>query len=150
MPRKGILVIDDNAINLRIAELALQLGGFNVRTATDAISGLSILRDWVPAAILVDLRMPGMDGMGFIKAFRSMRGRAAVPVIAMSSYDAPHRTQLEKLGFNGFIGKPMSPREFCQQVNRFLGGPAAGVALAPGPIPASTQATWVVRRERLP
>jgi CheY-like chemotaxis protein len=134
MPRKAILLIDDNAINLRIAELTLQLGGFNVRGVSTALAALQILGGWTPDAILVDLRMPGMDGMAFIKALRSGAGTRGVPVIAMSAYDAPHPTQLEKLGFSGFIGKPMSPREFCQQVNRFLGDPAAGVASVAGAV----------------
>lgn len=152
MPRKAILLIDDNAINLRIAELTLQLGGFNVRAVSGAVGALQILGGWTPDAILVDLRMPGMDGVAFIKALRSVAGTTAMPVIAMSAYDSPHRTQLEKLGFSGFIGKPMSPREFCQQVNRFLGDPAAGAAPVPGPValPFSTLATNEPRREPLP
>lgn len=145
MSRKGILVIDDNTINLRIAELTLQLGGFNVRTAPDAAEALDILGDWIPDAVLVDLRMPGMDGAGFIKALRSMKGILSLPVIAMSAYDAPSPAQLGKLGFNGFIGKPMSPREFCQQVNRLLGDPPVGAAPPPGPLPSGTRATgWVL------
>jgi CheY-like chemotaxis protein len=129
--RKGILIIDDNAINLRIAELTLQLGGFNVSTASDAVSALNILGNWTPDAILVDLRMPGMDGMGFIKALRSTPRTAAVVVIAMSAYYPPHSAVLEKPGFNGFIGKPMSPRDFCQRVSRFLGDPASPPSTAP-------------------
>lgn len=133
MPRRAILVIDDNAINLRIAELALRLGGFNVRTASDAGEALKILGGWIPDVILVDLRMPGMDGMAFIMALRSVAGKTAMPIIAMSAHDSPHRTQLEKLGLSRFIGKPTSPSEICRKVNRFLGNPAAD-----SPVPGLT------------
>lgn len=136
MPRKQILVIDDNPINLRIAALTLELGDFVVRTARDAGSALEMLETWAPDAIAVDIHMPGMGGLSFIRALRQRPAKLPIPVIAMSAYDPPPRLQLERLGFCGFIGKPMAPRDFCQQLNCLIEPPTASAEPVPGVAPA--------------
>lgn len=128
MPLKKILLIDDNPINLRIAKLTMELGGFSVCTAPDAGGALRMLDSWIPDAIVVDLKMPGMDGLSFMQVLQANSEKSCIPVIAMSAYDPPSRARLEQLGFRGFIGKPMVPSVFCQQLQRIFEKPAANVA----------------------
>jgi two-component system cell cycle response regulator DivK len=121
MTRKSVLVVDDNPTNLRIARLTLETGGFVVREAPDAVGALTILAGWTPDVVVVDLRMPGTDGHSLLQAIRDIPALHAVPVIAMSAYDAPSEARITALGFSGFIGKPMSPSEFCQHIERLIG-----------------------------
>jgi len=79
MPRSILIVDDDEAVIQTFARM-LELEGYAVRTALNAESGLKEAREYLPDAIILDLRMPLMDGLGFLRRLRTYAGQESTPV----------------------------------------------------------------------
>jgi two-component system, response regulator, stage 0 sporulation protein F len=102
-----ILVVDDDLAILTSLSMWLHDDGLEVVTASNGLEALDRVRDQVPAAIVLDLRMPVMSGPEFLDACRNAVPPISVPVIAMSAY---HRNQpTEALGVQTYLAKPFSP-----------------------------------------
>ena len=75
-----------------------------------------------PAAVLLDLAMPRMDGLEFARAFRALPGCRAVPIIALSAHAlSEDRERARQAGCDGYLAKPVEPRKVLEEVARFLG-----------------------------
>jgi len=86
-------------------------------TADNAEDGLAIAREKAPKLILMDIQLPGMDGVTALAQLRSDAATAQVPVVAMTaSVMREDRERFDKAGFDGFITKPIDVRTFPQQV----------------------------------
>jgi two-component system cell cycle response regulator DivK len=102
---------------MKLARDLLQYHGFTVVAATSAEDGLALARAQPPALILMDIQLPGMDGVTALSHLRSEPGTSAVPVVAMTaSVMKEDRVRFENAGFDGFITKPIDVRAFPQQV----------------------------------
>jgi CheY-like chemotaxis protein len=125
-PRTGgrsslILVIDDELANLALAKALLESEGFEVRTATDAISAFEVLKGCDPALILMDIQLPGMDGWELTKRLKRSMATGHIPVIALTAYGrAGDEQRARESGFVEFVGKPVSTRELPNIVRRHL------------------------------
>lgn len=100
IPASILIVDDDEAVTQTFARM-LRMEGFTVRTAVNAESGLSEASEYRPDAIILDLRMPLIDGLGFLKRLRAMEGQRTVPVaIVTGDYflDDTVSAELEQLG----------------------------------------------------
>jgi CheY-like chemotaxis protein len=81
-----VLIVDDNAQNLKLARLVLAGAGFDVRTATNAEEALRLLEDLHPRAILMDIQLPGMNGLELTRLLKADPGRRDIRILALTAY----------------------------------------------------------------
>ena len=116
-----ILIIEDNERNLKLVRDVLQFNGFQTAEARTAEDGLALASASPPDLVLLDLQLPGIDG---IEAFRQLRGSpptAAVPVVAVTALAMKDdRERVLRAGFDGYLEKPISVRTLPDQVRAFL------------------------------
>lgn len=103
-----LLVVDDNAANLKLARVLLQQEGYAVRTAGDAEEALELLASWVPALILMDIQLPGLDGLALTRRLKADPRYARVVVIALTAYAMPgDDDKAYAAGCDGYVAKPI-------------------------------------------
>ena len=116
-----ILIIEDNERNLKLVRDVLQFNGFQTAEARTAEDGLALASASPPDLVLLDLQLPGIDGM---EAFRQLRGSpptAGIPVVALTALAMKDdRERVLRAGFDGYLEKPISVRELPSQVRAFL------------------------------
>ena len=116
-----ILIIEDNERNLKLVRDVLQFNGFQTAEARTAEDGLALASASPPDLVLLDLMLPGIDGM---EAFRQLRGSpptAGVPVVAVTALAMKDdRERVLRAGFDGYLEKPISVRALPDQVRAFL------------------------------
>jgi len=112
-----ILIVEDNDKNMKLARDLLRFHGFTTIEATNAEDGLEIARAQTPGLVLMDVQLPGMDGVTALGHLRADARTAKIPVVAMTaSVMKEDRERFDKAGFDGFITKPIDVRSFPQQV----------------------------------
>jgi two-component system cell cycle response regulator DivK len=112
-----ILVVEDNAANMTLATFLLQSAGHVVLAATDAEAGVALAREWRPALILMDIQLPGMDGLDAIAMLRRDETTRAIPIIALTALAMKgDEERIRASGCDGYIAKPMRYREFLATV----------------------------------
>ena len=112
-----ILIVEDNEKNMKLARDLLQYHGFATIEATNGEDGIALARDRRPALVLMDIQLPGMDGVNALEQLRTDAMTARIPVVAMTaSVMKEDRERFDKAGFDGFITKPIDVRAFPQQV----------------------------------
>jgi response regulator RpfG family c-di-GMP phosphodiesterase len=117
----NVFVIDDAQINLKTYEKLIRNLDVNVLTFTKATDALSALRQFEPDLVIVDYRMPGMDGIEFIVEFRAVPGRRETPIIMLTAErDIEVRRRAIDLGAADFLNKPADPVEFAARVRNLL------------------------------
>jgi chemosensory pili system protein ChpA (sensor histidine kinase/response regulator) len=116
------MVVDDSLTVRKVTSRLLEREGFRVATAKDGLDALEQLRETLPAALLVDIEMPRMDGFDFTRALRGDPRTRALPIIMISSRTAEkHRSQAAALGVNVFLGKPYQEAELLEHLRAHLG-----------------------------
>ncbi len=123
LPGSPILLIDDNVQNLALLQKTLEWNGFNnIRCCQSGIEGLLALEDFKPHLIILDLRMPGMDGFGFLEAMnREPQGEVFIPVLVFTAdLTPPARNRALSLGASDFLTKPGDAIEIKLRVRNFL------------------------------
>ena len=115
-----ILIVEDNEKNLKLARDLLQYHGFRTIEATDAETGLRVAADQQPDVILMDIKLPGMDGVTALDHLRANPATAGIRVVAVTASVMPvDRERFEAAGFDGFIVKPIDVKAFPGQVLSF-------------------------------
>jgi DNA-binding response OmpR family regulator len=99
-----VLVVEDDPDLLSIIEMVLVEEGYRVRTAAEGRAALARIAEEMPALVLLDMRMPGMDGWEFAREFRARHGRAAPIVVVTAAEDA--RGRAEEIDADGWLAKP--------------------------------------------
>ena len=116
-----ILVVDDTPDNLGVAKATLQFHGIDVQVATSGEEGLRMLQDFSPAALLLDIRMPTMDGWAVLKSIRANPATAHIAIIAITAYAMMGDEEaILAGGFDGYIPKPIDVLKFADQINNIL------------------------------
>lgn len=112
-----ILIVEDNPANMTLAKFLLQSAGHEVVTATDAESGVALARSGQPDLVLMDIQLPGMDGLeatALLKAEQSTRG---IPVIALTALAMKgDEERIRAAGCDGYIAKPLAYKEFLATI----------------------------------
>jgi DNA-binding response OmpR family regulator len=103
-PSPLVLVVEDDPDLLALVEMVLVEDGYRVRTAPEGGAALSEVANEMPALVLLDMRMPGMDGWEFAREFRARHGRAAPIVVVTAAEDA--RRRAEEIEADGWLAKP--------------------------------------------
>jgi two-component system cell cycle response regulator DivK len=112
-----ILIVEDNPANMSLAVFLLQSVGHTVLTATDAEAGLTLARAEQPELILMDIQLPGMDGLEAIALLKRDDGTRAIPVIALTALAMKgDEERIRASGCEGYIAKPMRYKEFLATV----------------------------------
>jgi CheY-like chemotaxis protein len=118
-----ILIIEDNERNLKLVRDVLQFNGFRTAEARTAEDGLALARSRTPDLVLLDLQLPGIDGMEAFQKLRESPPTAGIPVVAVTAFAMKDdRERVLRAGFNGYLEKPISVRELPHQVRTFLTG----------------------------
>ena len=115
-----ILIVEDNEKNLKSERVLLQYHGFRTIEATDAETGLRVAADQQPDVILMDIKLPGMDGVTALDHLRANPATAGIRVVAVTASVMPvDRERFEAAGFDGCIVKPIDVKAFPGQVLSF-------------------------------
>jgi CheY-like chemotaxis protein len=118
-----VLVIDDDPDIRKLLSAALEKQGLLVETAQDGESGITSAEQHGPSLILLDMRLPGMDGFAVLRALKGSEKTASIPVIAMtgsSDLKANARARLLALGASDFIAKPFDMDRLVQEIRIFM------------------------------
>jgi len=117
-----ILVVEDNAANMKLASLLLGNAGHSVLSAVDAEEGLLLARKERPDLILMDIQLPGMDGLAATVLLKDDPVTAGIPVIAVTAMAmTSDREKTEDAGCDGYISKPLRYRELYAAIDLLLG-----------------------------
>ena len=119
---KRILIVEDNEKNLKLLRDILQAKGFVTMEAMTAEDGLVLARSNSFDLILMDIQLPGMNGIEALGHLRADPATRAIPVAAVTASVMQHdQSLITDAGFDGFISKPISLKEFLVAVNRLVG-----------------------------
>jgi two-component system cell cycle response regulator DivK len=118
-----ILIIEDNAANMKLAKLLLHNAGHTTLGAGDAETGLTIARADKPDLILMDIQLPGMDGLAATMLLKQDSATAAIPVIALTAMAMKRDEEKTRAaGCDGYIAKPLRHLELLAAINALLAG----------------------------
>ena len=121
-----VLVVEDNAANMTLAVFLLQSAGHTVLSATNAEAGLALARDEQPDLVLMDIQLPGMDGLQATTLLKSDEATRAIPVIALTALAMKgDEARIRAAGCDGYIAKPLAYKEFLATISLQLGKTAA-------------------------
>ncbi len=116
-----ILVVEDNALNLKLVRDVLTVLGYDVVAATTGEDGVRLAHECAPDLVLMDLQLPGIDGVEALRRLRRDPVVADVPVVAVTAFAMKEdQEQAYADGFDGYLAKPISVRALPAQVARFL------------------------------
>lgn len=118
-----VLIVEDNDRNMKLARDVLQAKGYRTLEAVTGEEGVKLAKDKLPDLILMDIQLPGING---IEAFRQIRAdakTARIPVVALTASVTPtDRSAISAAGFDAFVSKPISLKEFLDTVSRLVAG----------------------------
>jgi two-component system, cell cycle response regulator DivK len=121
MPGESILIVDDNAVNLKLMRILLAGEGYAVRTAMDAEDALAVLAEFRPRLILMDLQMPGMDGLELTRRLKKDPALAGTVVVALTAYAMKgDEGKAREAGCDGYITKPIDTRALTATIAGYL------------------------------
>jgi len=116
-----VLVVDDNPTNLKLACDLLEMEGYLVERAANAEEAVAILHRTLPGLILMDIHLPGMDGLALTRKLKADEATKQVPIVALTAtaMKGDDRKAYEA-GCDGYISKPIDTRKFLYQIEKFL------------------------------
>lgn len=121
MSGETILAVEDNPLNLKLIAAVLQRFGYRVLTAADAETGIRVAQTQMPDLILMDIQLPGMDGLSAVRHLKGDPDTAQIPIVALSAHAMhDHEEQAANAGCCGYITKPFSTRSLMEDIRRFL------------------------------
>lgn len=123
MAGEPILIVDDNAQNLKLVRVLMASEGYEVRSAVDAEDALELLETFTPRLILMDLQLPGMDGLELTRRLKADPERQAICIVALTAY-AMKGDEVKALaaGCDGYVAKPIDVEELPRIVQQHLAG----------------------------
>jgi len=112
-----VLVVEDNPANMTLATFLLKSAGYAVLSATDAEAGLALARAEQPDLVLMDIQLPGMDGLQACAILKKDTTTRDIPVIALTALAMKgDEERIRAAGCDGYIAKPLAYREFLATV----------------------------------
>ncbi|HMI57099.1 MAG TPA: response regulator [Gemmatimonadaceae bacterium] len=116
-----VLIVEDNAINLALSTFLVRSAGYDVITAADAEQGIRMAREQMPDLILMDIQLPGMDGLEAIGVLKGDPSTRAIPIIALTALAMKgDETRIRASGCDGYIAKPMRYQKFLEAIAEVL------------------------------
>jgi two-component system cell cycle response regulator DivK len=116
-----VLIVEDNEKNMKLARDVLQAKGYRTLEAVTGEEGVQLAREKKPDLVLMDIQLPGINGIEAFRQLRADAGTRAIPVIAVTASVTPSdRSAINAAGFDAFLGKPIRLKEFVDTVQRLL------------------------------
>jgi CheY-like chemotaxis protein len=121
MANELILIIEDNEKNRKLCRDVLQVKGYRTFESETAEDGLKLALDQSPDLVLMDIQLPGMDGITAMKQLKADPKTQSIPIIAITASAMTHnRTTMLAEGFDGYQTKPISLKDFLGEIERVL------------------------------
>ncbi len=121
MGDKSILVIEDNELNMKLVRGLIKIGKYRMLEAIDAESGIQLIREQQPDLVLMDLQLPGMDGLSATKIIKKDPALKDIPIVALTSYAMQgDEERALAAGCTGYIAKPIDTRKFLETISQFF------------------------------
>ena len=121
MANELILIVEDNEKNLKLARDVLRFHGFRTIEAIDGESAVTMASEQLPALVLMDIQLPGIDGIAAMKRIRADERTKHIPTVALTaSVMTGDRERFDDAGFDGFIAKPIDVKSFPATVRGYL------------------------------
>jgi two-component system cell cycle response regulator DivK len=118
---KLILIVEDNDKNLKLVRDVLQVKGYRTIEAGNAEDGIALALEQKPDLVLMDIQLPGMNGIEALSVLRADPRTAGIPVAAVTASVMPQdRNKITEAGFDAYVGKPINLKEFLDTVRRLL------------------------------
>jgi two-component system cell cycle response regulator DivK len=119
---RKVLVIEDNSDNLRLIEYSLKRAGYEVIPSERGEEGVELAVREKPFFIIMDINLPGIDGMEATKRIRASKINGNIPIIAVTSYAMKgDRERMMEAGCNGYIEKPIDPITIVDRIHEIIG-----------------------------
>jgi two-component system cell cycle response regulator DivK len=121
VPGEPVLIVDDNPVNLKLARVVLAAEGYDVRTAADADEAMAVLEEFRPRLILMDIQLPGMDGLELTRRLKSDPAKRGLVILAMTAYAMKgDEEKAIAAGCDGYITKPIDTRTLPSLIATYL------------------------------
>lgn len=121
--KKVILIVEDNDKNMKLARDILQAKGYSTLEAITGEEGVRVAKEKTPDLVLMDIQLPGINGIEAFTQLRADSRTAGIPVIAFTaSVTASDRSQVTAAGFDAFLSKPIDLKEFVATIKRLAAG----------------------------
>jgi CheY-like chemotaxis protein len=121
MSKGEILLVDDNPANLKLARVLLTTEGYEVRVASDAEEALKVLDDFEPQIILMDVQLPGMDGLELTRRLKADPHRRGIVIIALTACAMKgDEEKARAAGADGYLSKPVDTRTLPASIASYL------------------------------
>jgi len=116
-----VLIVEDNEKNMKLARDVLQAKGYQTLEAVTGEDGVKLAKEKLPDLVLMDIQLPGINGIEAFKQIRSDGKTANIPVVALTASVTPtDRSAIKAAGFDAFVGKPIKLAEFVDTVKRLI------------------------------
>jgi len=121
MSGEPILIVDDNATNMKLVRILLASEGYDVRTAADAEEALNVLKEFYPRLILMDVQLPGIDGLELTRRLKSDPATQDIMILGLTAYAMKgDKERIIAAGCDGYIPKPIDTRTLPELVAGYL------------------------------
>ena len=121
MSGEPILIVDDNATNMKLVRILLASEGYDVRTAADAEEALNVLKEFYPRLILMDVQLPGIDGLELTRRLKSDPATRDITILGLTAYAMKgDKERIIAAGCDGYIPKPIDTRTLPEVVAGYL------------------------------
>ena len=121
MSGEPILIVDDNATNMKLVRILLASEGYDVRTAADAEEALNILKEFYPRMILMDIQLPGIDGLELTRRLKADPATQKIMILGLTAYVMKgDKDRIMAAGCDGYIPKPIDTRTLPELVAGYL------------------------------
>ncbi len=121
MPDKNVMVVEDNEKNRKLMRVVLRAKGYNIIEATTGEEALSLLKNQKPDIILMDIQLPGIDGLTLIKQIKASVITKDIPIIAVTAYAMKGDEQkILETGCNAYVSKPVNTQELPLIVEKYI------------------------------
>jgi two-component system, cell cycle response regulator DivK len=118
-----VLIVEDNEKNMKLARDVLQAKGYATLEAVTGEEGVRLAREKLPDLVLMDIQLPGINGIEALRQIRADASTARIPVAAVTASVTPtDRGAIAAAGFDAFLGKPINLKEFLETVKRLVEG----------------------------
>jgi two-component system cell cycle response regulator DivK len=122
MPSKTVLLVEDDFMNMRLAQHVLESEGYNVVGATSGWEALNQIKNGLPDLILIDVQLPDIDGTTLVRIIRAGEAAQKTVILALTAYAMKgDREKILKTGCDDYIAKPINVEQFISTVRRYLG-----------------------------
>ncbi|HEX7150407.1 MAG TPA: response regulator [Thermoanaerobaculia bacterium] len=122
---RRVLVVEDNDMNMQLVEYLLEEGGYTIVKATSGEEALAITRDGsspAPDLILMDIHLPGVDGLSVVRQIKDEPRTAGIPILALTAHAMRgDKDRFLEAGCDGYLSKPIDVKTFLSAIQQYLG-----------------------------